>query len=263
MVGWLLNELPAVVGASLVVFLFLVPTLIGAVYLQPVFGRLLKDEDDPNTPVGLLLNAFTLYYAVLLALLTIAVFDNYNKAEDAVGKETTALVALYRDLRGYPEPARSQLIGLLKQYLDEETGTGWSSQRWGEPASAAVKLVDQINRQITALRPDGGGSDDALHASTLERFNRWVEARRARIQAGETSIPPILWYVVLIGAVLNVFVLWLFDLGRLTQLIVSGVLISFIGLVIYMVAALDRPFRGPNGIGPDYLLSVLEQIKKP
>lgn len=263
MVGWLFNELPAVVGAGLVILFFLVPTLIGAIYLQPIFGRLLKDEDDPNMPVGLLLNAFTLYYAVLLALLTIAVFDNYNKAEEAVGKETTALVALYRDLRGYPEPARSDLISLLQKYVDEETGTGWSSQRSGEPARAATKLVDQLNQKITALRPDGRGSDDALHANTLERFNRWVEARRARIQAGETSIPPILWYVVLIGAALNVFVLWLFDLGRLTHLIVSGVLISFIGLVIYMVAALDRPFRGPNGIGPDDLLSVREQIQKP
>lgn len=265
MIGWL-HELPAVVGAAIVVLLFLLPTLIGATYLQPLIGRLLKDEDDPNTPVGLLLNAFTLYYAVLLALLSISVFENYNKAQDAVGKETTALITLYRDLRGYPEPARSQLISLLQQYVDEEAGPGWSSQRWGERTRAATKLVNRLNQQIIASRPQGRSGDDSLHANTLDRFDQWVEARHARIEAGETHIPPILWYVVLIGAALNVVVLWLFDLGRLTHLIVSGVLISFIGLVIYMVAALDRPFRGPNGIGPDYLLHArqeIEQIQKP
>jgi hypothetical protein len=111
-VGWL-HQLPAVVGAGLVVLAFLAPTMIGASYLQPLIGRLLRKEKDPNAPVGFLLNAFTLYYAVLLALLTIAVLQNYNKAEAAVGREATALVALYRDVRGYPEPSREILINLL------------------------------------------------------------------------------------------------------------------------------------------------------
>lgn len=261
MIGWL-HELPAVVGAGLVVLFFLVPTMIGASYLQPLIGRLLRKEKDPNMPVGLLLNAFTLYYAVLLALLSIAVLENYNRAQTAVGREATALIALYRDFRGYPEPSRDMLIGLLQQYVDEETGPGWSSQRAGEATSAATKLVDELNGRITALRPGGDSGDDTLHANTMARFNQWVEARSTRIQAGRTQIPLILWYVVLIGAALNVAVMWLFDLGRLTHLIVSGVLISFIGLVIYMVAALDRPFRGPNGIGPDYLLHARQAISR-
>ncbi len=37
----------------------------------------------------------------------------------------------------------------------------------------------------------------------------------------------------------------------------------FIGLVIYMVAALDRPFLGPGGIGPDYLVRANQQIREP
>lgn len=262
MLRWL-HELPAVVGACLVVLLFLVPTLIGVSFLQPVIGRLLRREKDPNLPVGFLLNAFTLYYAVLLALLSIAVLENYNKAENAVGREATAIIAFYRDLRGYPEPARGTLISLLQRYLDEETGAGWSSQRNGEPARTTAALLNEIDHQITTVRPEGSGRDEALHFNTLERFNDWVEARRTRIQAGQTHIPPILWYVVLIGAALNVVVMWLFDLGRLTHLIVSGVLISFIGLVIYMVAALDRPFLGPGGIGPDYLVRANQQIREP
>lgn len=261
MIGWL-HQLPAVVGAGLVVLFFLVPTMVGASYLQPLIGRLLRKEKDPNMPVGLLLNAFTLYYAVLLAMLSIAVLENYNKAQAAVGSEATALVALYRDFRGYPEPDRAELIRLLQQYVDEETGPGWSSQRAGETARAASALVDRLNQKIMMLRPELRGSDDALHNNTLERFNQWVETRRTRIEAGDTHIPLILWYVVLIGAALNAAVMWLFDLGRLTHLIVSGVLISFIGLVIYMVAALDRPFRGPNGIGPDYLLHARQQMSQ-
>ncbi len=45
---------------------FLVPTLIGSAFLQPLVAQLLRGEKDANTPVTLLLNAFTLYYGVLL-----------------------------------------------------------------------------------------------------------------------------------------------------------------------------------------------------
>lgn len=262
MVNWL-HELPVVVGAGLVILLFLVPTVVGAWLLQPVIGRLLRREKDPNLPVGFLLNAFTLYYAVLLALLSVAVFENYNKASDAVGREASAIVAFYRDLRGYPQPARGELIGLLQRYLDEETGPGWTSQQSGETAASTTALVNEIDHRITSVRPEGASGDEALHFNTLARFNDWVEKRRARIQAGQTHIPLLLWYVVLIGAALNVVVMWLFDLGRLTHMIVSGVLISFIAIVVYMVAMLDRPFIGPDGIGPDYLVHASRQIRPP
>src|SRR3954464_12708168 len=64
MIDWL-HEWPTPLGAGLVIACFLVPTLIGSAFLQPVIARLLRGEKDPNTPVALLLNAFTLYYGVL------------------------------------------------------------------------------------------------------------------------------------------------------------------------------------------------------
>src|SRR3954467_4413252 len=79
MIDWL-HEWPTPLGAGLVIACFLVPPLIGSAFLQPVIARLLRGEKEPNTPVALLLNAFTLYYGVLLALLSIAVLENYNKA---------------------------------------------------------------------------------------------------------------------------------------------------------------------------------------
>ncbi len=121
--NWL-HEWPTVLGAGFVVACFLVPTLIGSAFLQPVIVRLLRGEKEPNTPVALLLNAFTLYYGVLLALLSIAVFENYNKAQDTLAREAAGVVALYRNLTGYPEPARAQLIDALRRYVDEETGPG-------------------------------------------------------------------------------------------------------------------------------------------
>ena len=70
----------------------------------------------------------------------------------------------------------------------------------------------------------------------------------------------MIWYVVLIGAVLNVFVLWLFDLKRTSHFVLGGVLTIFIGLVVYMVAILDQPFRGAHGLKPDDLILARRQM---
>ncbi|MGA8157356.1 MAG: hypothetical protein WB822_14345, partial [Rhodoplanes sp.] len=58
-------------------------------------------------------------------------------------------------------------------------------------------------------------------------------------------------------------VLWLFKVGRVTHLILGGVLSFYVALVIYMVAALDDPFRGANGLRPTYLLNAREQMVPP
>jgi hypothetical protein len=42
--------------------------------------------------------------------------------------------------------------------------------------------------------------------------------------------------------------------------VLGGVLTVFIGLVIYMVAVLDQPFRGVHGLAPDDLLYARRQI---
>jgi hypothetical protein len=257
-----LHEWPTLVGIAVVVALFLVPTLIGSAFLQPVIGRLLRGEKDPNAPVALLLNVFTLYYAVLLALLSLAVFENYNKAQDTIAREAASIVMLYRNLSGYPEPIRSSLVDVLQRYLDEETGPGWRDQRENRISPPGLLLVDELNRQLLSFRPNRDASEDILHRETLRTFSEFVDRRRARMEAGGTNIPPIIWYVVLTGAILNVVVLWLFDLGRTTHLVLGGVLTLFIGLVIYMVAVLDQPFRGVHGLTPDDLISARQEIMK-
>lgn len=247
-------------GAVIVCLLFVVPTLIGSALLQPAVGRLLRDERDPNTVVGMLLNAFTLYYGVLLALLSIAVFDNYGKAQDAVAREASSIIALYRTFSGYPEPTRTSLSETLRQYVDEETGPGWVSQRSNRASTRGTLLVDQLGRQLLGFKPNREAAEDLIHQAALRIFENFIEHRRLRIQAAGTSIPRVIWAVVIVGAALNVFILWLFDLKRTTHFILGGVLMIFVGLVVYMVGVLDRPFHGAHGLKPDDLLHARQQM---
>ncbi|MFC5067655.1 DUF4239 domain-containing protein [Flaviflagellibacter deserti] len=259
MIDWL-HTLPILPGAALVAACFVIPTLVGTVLLQPTVARMVHQERNPNDSLGLLLSTFSLYYGVLLALLSIAVYGNYLDAEDVAGREAAGLFTLYRLVDGYPEPLRVEVTNLLRDYAREESGPGWASQNRGETSPASSAIVDRIGHALLRFSPDRDKGQDVLHAQVLTRFGDFVDARRTRIQAARTSIPTIMWYVVLIGAGLNILVLWLFDLKRLTHFIIGGVLSLFIGLVIYMVAVLDQPFRGAHSLQPEDLAYTLERM---
>lgn len=254
MLGWL-HELPAFAAALIVCAAFVLPTLAGSYLLQPSVARLFRGERDINTVLGFLLNAFALYFGVLLALLSIAVFENHNKAQDAVDREAAGLIKLYRDVRQYPQPAAKELGAILHRYTDEIINRGWALQAKGEISREEVTIMTQLHRALAQFQP-GSMSESLLHAQTLRALDEFVEARRLRISAGGSALPHIMWVIVLCGAVLNAFVIWMFDLRRSTHAIVGGTLSLFIGLVIYMIAALDAPFRGPHGIAPDAIIEV-------
>jgi hypothetical protein len=59
-----------------------------------------------------------------------------------------------------------------------------------------------------------------------------------------------MWYVVLIGAVINIAMVWLFDMKLITHLFLGGLLSFFLGTMIFLIAAMDNPFRGEVSISP-------------
>jgi hypothetical protein len=257
--NWL-HDLPFVLGLLLVCAAFLVPTLAGSYLLQPKLAKLFRGERDINTVLGFLLNAFALYFGVLLALLSIAVFENHNKAEDAVVREAVAIVKLYRDIRSYPEESRPELASILDRYVDEAIGPGWKLQAEGKANPREIEILSELHRILGKFQPAHPGQS-VRYAETLRVMDDFVEARRLRISAGTGSIPRIMWFVVLIGAVMNTILIWMFDLRPFTHAIIGGSLSIFIALVIYMIAVLDAPFKGAYGVKPAAIAAVHDQSK--
>ena len=44
--------------------------------------------------------------------------------------------------------------------------------------------------------------------------------------------------------VLNITLIWLFDMKFITQLFLGGILSFFLGLMIMLIGVMDRPFQG-------------------
>lgn len=236
------------------------PVVIGALCLFAIGGLLLvrrtvlprlriRVEDSEFS--GSMLQAVMVFYGLAVALIAVSVFETYSDVSAIVSREASELSALYRDASSYPEPTRQQLQAELRDYTRYVIDTAWPAQRAGEVALHGVAMLNRFQATMTQFEPATEGQR-ALHAEALRAYNQLVEARSMRIDAAmNTGLPGVLWVVVLVGAAIGLMATYFFKVEdvRLHAAMVA-LLAAFIGLVIFMIMAFDRPFRGDLGLEP-------------
>lgn len=203
------------------------------------------------------------FYGLIVALIAVSVWQKHSQVEDVVSAEAAAIASLWRDLGGYPSPQKETIRGGLKSYTDYTINVAWPRQRKGEVPRAGIDMLDRLQAQLFTFEPATEGQK-LLHAETLRAYNHFILQRRLRLDAVVSSLPGVLWQVILIGATLSMGVSCLFKVSdaRYHMLMVS-LLGLFVALVTFVIFALDHPFRGDLGIPSDSYRLVFEQLMSP
>jgi hypothetical protein len=234
------------------------PVIIGSLWIFAIAGLLLvrrtvlprlriRVEDSEFS--GSMLQAVMVFYGLAVALIAVSVFETYSDVSAIISQEASELGALYRDASSYPEPTRQELQKELRDYARYVIDTAWPAQREGEVALHGVAMLNRFQATMTRFEPTTEGQR-ALHAEALRAYNQLVEVRSLRIDAAvNTGLPGVLWAVVLVGAAIGLTATFFFKVEdvRLHAVMVT-LLAAFIGLIIFMIMAFDRPFRGDLGL---------------
>ena len=78
------------------------------------------------------------------------------------------------------------------------------------------------------------------------------------------GLPVSLWVVVLVGAFLNIAVTWFFHMrSESMHFWMTAIFSALLSLLIFLLAAMDQPFRGEISVGPEAFEAVYEQLMKP
>lgn len=202
-------------------------------------------------------------YGLVAALTAVSVWSRHSTISDTVSSEATAIAGLWRDLGGYPQPQRDAIRDLLRGYTDQVISRAWPAQRAGRVPREGVDWLDHLQAQLFAFEPATEGQK-LLHAEALGAYNRMVQARRQRLDAVGSGLPSVMWLVLLPGAMgcLLLYILYPVEDGRYQAIMVTAVA-GFLAMVLFVVVALDRPFRGPMAITADSYQLVYEQLMVP
>lgn len=220
-----------------------------------------RAEDSEFT--GTMVQSVMVFYGLALALIAVSVWQTYSDISKIISQEATAVAALYRDVSGYPEPIRPLLQQELRDYLDYVINQAWPLQRQGQVPKGGVALMNRFQAALISFEPATEGSK-ILHAETLRAYNHMIQSRRLRLDSVHTRLPNVLWVVIFAGAVISLSASFFFKVedARLHGILVI-LLATFVGLVIFMTLALDRPFRGDLGLGTEPYQLIYDQLMKP
>jgi hypothetical protein len=252
--GW---RIGALFGTVFVLVTWLATGLLRR-FLHPWFHT----ERRANDMVGFVLSSFSVFYGILVGLIAVAAYQNFGNVGDLLTKEASSLAALYGDLDSYRQPFRGRLQDGLRDYTRFEIDRDWPLMRRGIVPTEGTHRLQVFMDELLAFRPADRG-EETLHAETLHQLNELLNLRRARLESATVGIPPVLWWVVGIGALIGVLLIAMLDMEVHVHLILGGALSLFLGLVIFLIADLDNPFRGEVSVTPDAFRQVYTSLMQP
>jgi hypothetical protein len=257
MLYWL-YDIPTLLTVALFAAVFVGVCWLGTIVSRSFVRSRFHKDRGMNEILGDFLQYFGVIYGLLLGLLAVATYQNHTDVEKAVAGEASSLAALYRDISAYPEPDRTDLKNAIREYTRSTIEDAWPLQRKGiDPWK--VNRAAPIHTRLGQFEPQTKGQE-ALHDAALRQFNEFFEDRRLRIYSVTAGIPVIMWYTVAVGALLNMVLIWLFDLRLGTHLLLGGLISFFTGTMISLIVLMDNPFRGEVGVSPQAFELIYQQM---
>jgi len=254
-----LYQLPNWLLSLLVVSVFTIVSLAGLALTRPWVSSFRTHHNDM---VASFAASVGVLYAVLLAMIAVAAWTNYTTVDSLAAQEADLVHSLFRDIEAFSPSERDELRGLLREYVDTVIHTEWPALQSGLPDKRAALVVDSIFSAWMKLEPKTE-AEKIITAETLARLNLFQTVRRNRLQTGSNGLDAVLWVVVLAGAIVSIGICYLFWMENKTlhQVMIS-ILGIMIGVVVYLILALDHPMWGAITIQPAAFESVADSMDR-
>ena len=202
-----------------------------------------------------LMAAISAFIGFMLAFFAVQVWDDYATARRSVTAEAASAAQLYRDLSVYGDeslPARRALAGYVKTVVDDEWPAMAERQDMSSKTANSLVLVFRDMARIEPLT----NRETLIYGEALKRLNEVVEHRRARLLAAREVLPPVFWFVALIGSAIVVAYTFVYPDTVMNQLLIAGLAVS-LGLIFVFILDVEHPYRGEIRVQPTEIRELL------
>ena len=206
-------------------------------------------------------------YAVLLGFLVVVVWEGYDSAHRNVAEEAASLVSLYRLTYGMQGPHGGESRSLIREYADAAIRDEWPTMGQANAGSMRARhAVGELDRQYSRLTPAQKGADAQVDAEFLRTKSLIVADRNRRLLEASDNIPWVMWLGAIGGGVIVMLMSFFIYMEQAwPHVLMASLAASLIGLLLFIMVVLSRPFDGPLALGPGHFqaaLAVMDDVDR-
>src|SRR5436305_2558873 len=197
---------------------------------------------------AIIFNAFGLFYGVMVAFVVFVTWSGYDDATKNLQMEASEALDIFHSAGSFPDPAKTVVQQGIRDYLasvynDEvpKMAQGDISLYSGGAHAGLRILFNQIDATSIPNRE--------LYAESLRCLNNLAQYRRMRIFAGNDTVPPVIWLVLLVGGLFAVSYTFFFGMKNIkAQYLMTTTLTVTVTSMLFLIYVLDHPFTGTSKV---------------
>ncbi|MFF8605595.1 DUF4239 domain-containing protein [Streptomyces sp. NPDC015346] len=209
-------------------------------------NRRIPDDDDPSeTPdvMEYMTMMIGVVYAIVLGLAIAGVWEARSAAQETVRQEAQALHEISERVEVYPADVRARIRADIDAYVAYVVDDEWRHMsEKGELSEQGTELLQQVRRGVTDYRPADDHEGQA-YQPLVDQVAAVDDARNARGQSAGATMPGVVWFGLIIGALVTVGLIFTLQIRRTgRELLLAGLFSALIAFLLFLIWDFDAPF---------------------
>ncbi|MFF8275821.1 DUF4239 domain-containing protein [Streptomyces lateritius] len=208
--------------------------------------RRIPDDDDPSeTPdvMEYMTMMIGVVYAIVLGLAIAGVWEARSAAQETVRQEAQALHEISERVEVYPADVRARIRADVEAYVAYVVDDEWRHMsEKGELSEQGTDLLQRVRRGVTDYRPADDHEGQA-YQPLVDQVAAVDDARNARGQSAGATMPGVVWFGLIIGALVTVGLVFTLQIRRTgRELLLAGLFSALIAFLLFLIWDFDAPF---------------------
>jgi hypothetical protein len=237
---------------ALVIIFVVVVVVIGVGGMVLVQTRLSAWRSEASSQVVLAVSAIAMtFFALVLALVIVDLYQSYTTAEADVTRESNTLIKVVQDADAFPIPQEEVVRQAVHNYVREVEEQEFPALREGRAAPRSPTQLLQISVALKGYNPQTQ-SQISFYDSAVSQVNDLVAERSDRVSSADSAVPvPLDGLLLVLGAVSLGTTLFLKTHHPGLDVILVLAVCIIIGLGLVTVFILEFPFSGSIAVSDE------------
>jgi hypothetical protein len=226
--------------------------------------RAAEDEDITETPdvIEYMTMWIGVIYAIVLGLAIAGVWEARSAAQDQVQAEAVALHEVSERVRVYPPEVRDRIRDDVNAYVGHVVTTEWKAMsEKGEVTERGTELLDRVRADVTDYEPASDFEAQA-YQPLVDQVAAADQARISRAESTGATMPGVVWFGLIIGAVVTIGMVFALQIRRTPrELVLAGVFSALIAFMLFLIWDFDSPYSRGLSASTDPFLSLFPGVK--